>query len=102
MKDEEGVVPQLHLFAQNAYHDPAYVVGDRAGLEALARAIKDALSGKPAVAEVFANDGEGYACTVALVTDEQMEAMPLAYTADYARDDAPLPRWIRDVPWRRP
>lgn len=54
-------IPLLHLHAQAAWHDPAYLVGNPEGLRHFVRAITEALAqGHSTSAEVFVNDGEGF------------------------------------------
>lgn len=54
----------LHIRGQFTYHGEAYIVGSRAGLQALQTAINDALDSGEGESIAYANDGEGYAVTV--------------------------------------
>jgi len=60
----------LHIYGQEAWHDEAYLVGNRQALKALRDALTmlvDRDEVKAAVdIEVFANDGEGYSLSVVL------------------------------------
>ena len=58
--------PLLHIHAQPCWHDPAYIVGNRAGLEALRDGLNATLAGASRPAEVFVSDGEGYEVEVQL------------------------------------
>ncbi|WP_226528561.1 hypothetical protein [Metabacillus niabensis] len=49
----------LHIYAQDAWHQEAYIVGNKEGLLELRNAIDEALKSKEAVAHVFPTDGEG-------------------------------------------
>lgn len=86
----------LHLYAQLHWHDEAYIVGNRAGLEALRDAIARALNEQDgrAQADVFTNDGEGYMAMVACVSDETMGRMRVPYTDEIAASPD------GDGPWR--
>ena len=92
--------PVVHLLAQEAYHDPAVIVGNREGIANL-RDLLDALvdgvdlAGVEKVSgsiQVFCNDGEGYPITAAIRPD--VSDMPLGYTLDFAKDNAPHPEWL--------
>ena len=57
----------LHIYAQGAWHDDVYIIGNRAGLQRLHKAISQALeSGIADTADprdfpgLMVNDGEGY------------------------------------------
>ena len=64
-------IPLLHLHAQTAWHDPAYLIGNPKGLRRLMRAIAEALAqGHSTSAEVFVNDGEGF--RVRVLCDERL------------------------------
>ena len=56
----------LHLYSQRYFHTPAFIIGNRAGLELLLGAITAALEAGGGCAEVFASDGEGYGVLVKL------------------------------------
>jgi hypothetical protein len=68
----------LHIYAQQQWHDNAFIIGDREGLEILREAIDKALqTDGPINANVFANDGEGY--TVVILCTESHCEMVNAY-----------------------
>lgn len=73
-------LPILHLIAQSRWHEPAFVVGNRAGLIALRNAIDAALARAEPAAEVMCRDGEGYRVHVRCVPADEMDAIPLGYT----------------------
>ena len=52
----------LHIYGQELWHEPAFIVGDRESLQALAKAIEIALSRESgsASAQTMTEDGEGY------------------------------------------
>ena len=78
-------VPLLHIIAQCAWHDPAFIIGTRDALERLKNAIDAALTdGAVHSAEVFAADGEGYSAMIRCVSYEQMNSVPLGYTSPEA------------------
>lgn len=56
----------LHIHAQQAPHDEAFVVGNRQGLLALRQAIDAALESGQGETAAFAADGEGFSVFVIL------------------------------------
>jgi hypothetical protein len=50
----------LHIYAQQAPHDEAFIVGNREGLLALRRAIDAALKNGQSKESAFVSDGEGF------------------------------------------
>lgn len=87
----------LHIHAQPAQHDEAYIVGNRAGLLALRDAINQALLTGEATTpssldghEVMTADGEGYTVTVtcdnSAWNSPTWQAAFLPYTRDWAQD----------------
>lgn len=91
-------LPQVHLYGQPSWHEDAFVVGNRAGLEMLRRAIDDALRTGAQEAEVFATDGEGYGIKVVELADAILDEMPLPYTAPEAKEmfAKPWPEVVRE------
>ena len=90
----------LHIYAQEAWHDDAFIVGDRLGLEVLREAISQALEkGRVSTydvtggSSVYTTDGEGY--TVRIICDDsgwQEEfwcSLSLPYTDEIAQDKNP-------------
>lgn len=71
---------QVHVYGQPTYHSEAYITGDRAGLEALRRAVDAALRDNISSATVSTNDGEGYSLVVVKLETEQMDVAELPYT----------------------
>lgn len=94
----------LHIHAQGAHHDDAFIVGTRGGLLALREAIDLALTVRTGASEVSVGDGEGY-CVLAMLIDADEHGFPadnasVPYTADYAmenQDNAVYP-WTRIGP----
>ncbi|WP_109150754.1 hypothetical protein [Azospirillum sp. TSO5] len=73
-------LPQVHLYGQPSWHEDAFVIGNRTGLEALRSAIDKALRSGADEALAFAIDGEGYGIKVIELRDAIMDEMPLPYT----------------------
>lgn len=88
------VTPTVHIIAQPAWHAPAFIVGDYAGLLALRAAVDHAISGGKGTAELYANDGEGYA--VSVHCREDLAGTPYGYTDEMARSGMPWPKWLRE------
>lgn len=82
----------LHLRSPGRADDVAAIVGNRAALEALQRAVDTALATGAGGAFVFSSDGEGYALAVAL--EPAMEAVCTAY----AHEPAPVRSLRENVP----
>lgn len=60
----------LHIYAQDSWHQPATIVGNRAALEHLVSVLHRALEMMPAQElsfDTFVNDGESYECRVICV-----------------------------------
>lgn len=69
-KKGPGTPGLLHVYAQAAYHDEAYLVGDRKGLTAARDAIDRVLGGDgQSSAWVSVSDGEGFDLKVMCVDD---------------------------------
>lgn len=77
-------IPVLHLHAASFWHDDAWVVGNREGLERLRAAIDRALQKGGAHAAAFVNDGEGFHCFVAVESDSDMDRLNVPYTDEMA------------------
>ena len=78
----------VHIYGQYAHHMEAIILGNRQGLLALKKAINTAL-GRPlgrGTQEVYVNDGEGYDIEIQVIKDEEIDKLPVTYTADYAQD----------------
>lgn len=78
----------LHLFGQIIWHDDAYIVGDRAGIEMLRDALTAALDDPQGVsmcADVFTNDGEGYGVSIHVLPAGEMDRLAVPYTDGLAR-----------------
>jgi hypothetical protein len=84
----------LHIYGQDAWHDTAYIVGDRQSLAALRDCLAEALySGEATKFNSFTNDGEGYSIEVIPLDEPQMETMRLPYHGDIAIDNNPKRIW---------
>lgn len=76
----------LHIYAQEIWHDEAYIAGTRESLEMLRDTINGALAEGCGQMQDFTCDGEGYWVRVALLSGGDAEAMPVPYTDDIAQD----------------
>jgi hypothetical protein len=84
----------LHIYSQDAWHDTAYIVGDRQSLAALRDCLTEALdSGEATKFNSFTNDGEGYTIEVIPLDEPQMETMRSPYHGDIAIDNNPKRTW---------
>lgn len=79
---------RLHIYAQQMWHDEAYIVGERDALESLRDAITRALVNNSARMCAYCNDGEGYDIHVLCVDEEKAGILPAPYTDDIAKDSA--------------
>lgn len=79
----------LHVYAQEIWHDEAYIAGTREALEALRTAIDQALAAGQGHMQSFANDGEGYTVHVVQMTEDQADKMKVPYTDEVATDKSP-------------
>lgn len=70
----------LHIYAQDYWHTPAFIVGDVTALTALRDALNRALENGVAGALAFCNDGEGYNAIVAKVDEETFNTLSQPYT----------------------
>lgn len=86
------VHPTLHILAQSWPHEPAFVIGGRAGLTALHNAIQRAMRGGAAKATVMGNDGEGYGLVV--VCREDMSDVPVPYVDPSNENVTDWPEWL--------
>jgi hypothetical protein len=75
----------LHIYAQEAWHDEAYIAGTREDLFMLRTAIERALSEGARSMQSFTCDGEGYTVQIVLTTQKQADAMPVPYTDEIAK-----------------
>jgi hypothetical protein len=86
--DPFGVV---HVYAQEQWHDEAFIVGDARALAQLRDAIETALASGRGSALVMAADGEGYRLHVVRHETARMDRMVLPY-ADSSRILGPEPK----------
>lgn len=70
----------LHLRSPGRSDEVASIVGDRAALEALQRAVDTTLATGAGGGFFFSSDGEGYALAIAL--EDDMEAVHTAYAGE--------------------
>lgn len=73
---------KLHLYAQQLWHDPAWIVGDKQALYELREAIDHAIKDGNTCLEFETSDGEGYSLYVAELGSKEMawEQLDLPYT----------------------
>lgn len=89
MSRKKPAEPVAHIYAQEAFHDEAFIVGNRDYLHALRDAITAALKGGFGKAEGFVSDGEGFDTMVVLhdhPLGEKWSQLQVPYTIDYARE----------------
>jgi len=84
----------VHVYAQGAWHDEAYICGTREALQQLRTAVDDALKKGSGVTQQSTNDGEGYDIHIIVATGEQAMKLQLPYTNDIAADES-----TRFGPW---
>lgn len=78
----------LHIHAQPMEHDQATIRGTREALEALQKALNEALTASPSNGrevglsefKTFTADGEGYTVKIEILPEGQMVEDPLPYT----------------------
>lgn len=91
MSDDE--YRALQIYAQPCWHEDAYIVGNRKGLEALRDAISRALEiDGPITMSAFVEfDGEGYDLVVCPCEDDDLRMLEGHYTDEMARRDGMSP-----------
>lgn len=62
----------LHIHAQFAWHDPAYIVGTKESLKDLRDLIDDAIKAGDWSEDFFVGDGEGFKVHVLVRSEEHM------------------------------
>lgn len=88
---------ELHVYSQDAWHDPVYLAGDREVLERLVDCLTSVLeTGNPGQFDSFTNDGEGFTVNVSLHSQEGMNSLKLPYHGEIAEDTCPDRKW----PWK--
>lgn len=76
----------LNIYAQPAWHDEAYVVGDETGLRRLIDAIDQALEMKSGDRSVYCGDGEGFDVCVRCADAETVSRLVVPYTHSIAAE----------------
>jgi hypothetical protein len=81
----------LHIYSQSAWHEDAYIVGNRESLEELKKLIDKALETGKGDGDFWVNDGEGYPLHVIFVdgdwhTDKWVKLIT-TYTESIANDN---------------
>lgn len=72
----------IHIYAQEFWHNPAFITGDKTSLKELRDALDVALTEGVAKTSSFASDGEGYDIHIAVADTNHL---PLPYTDDIAK-----------------
>ena len=84
-----GMQKRLHIYGQETWHGPAFLVGSRDALEALQEAIQEALAADAGIAatpSLFPSDDEGYQVVVVRMEDpDRFALLANHYTAEPAR-----------------
>lgn len=75
----------LHIYAQEIWHDEAYIAGEREALTILRDAIDDALKKGTSSAQFFTSDGEGFDVQIVVADEPTMNKMMVPYTDDIAK-----------------
>lgn len=75
----------LQIYGQGAWHDPAFIVGDKTALSRLRDAIGRALEEGEAATGVTATDGEGYIAVVLCREDRDISGLRSQYGSEEAR-----------------
>jgi len=76
----------LHIFAQQSWHEEAFLIGTKEALTAVRDAINMALRDGESSASAFAADGEGYDIIVRVVDESVMNKLALPYTSETAKE----------------
>ena len=74
----------LHIYAQGAWHEEAYIMGTPYALGCLRAAIDAAIRSGKGSAELFVKDGEGYTVHVLSASDSVMQEIAVPYTDEVA------------------
>lgn len=80
----------LHVYAQSAWHDEAFIVGTREAIAALRAGLNNMLTtGQTQIRlEMMAADGEGYSLFVMVADEDTMVKLAAQYTEKYAQGGA--------------
>jgi hypothetical protein len=76
----------LHIFAQEQWHDSAYIVGTKEDLKRLEAAISMALGKGDEKCPFFVNDGEGYDVVIRVVDELTAGNLAVPYTEEMASE----------------
>lgn len=91
----------LHVYAQQAPHDEAFIVGNREALLALRRAINAALASGQGKADASVADGEGFSIHVILqegdIYSPEWLMVAVPYTGDWAAEHREGAVWPHDL-----
>lgn len=87
--DNDGPA-MAHIYGQNVWHDDVFIVANVRGLQALKRAIEDALAMGHGEAELLPADGECYNVVIFKFDHKfgspEWNRLAVPYTEEYARE----------------
>lgn len=89
----------LHIYQQEIFHEPAFIVGSKKSLISLRKAIDQALATGFSTANFFTVDGEGYHAHVEMIPENQEDwfaNMQLPYTRG---KDFGITNQDKNCPW---
>ena len=82
----------LHIYGQEAWHEPVLIYGTASSLKKLRDTIDITLSGGLNASEFFVNDGEGYTVQIKIV-DEELEELAVPYSDPIAKENRTIVKW---------
>lgn len=81
------VYTELHVYPQEAWHSPAYLVGNKTGIKRLRDLCDKALADGEAECDFLPEDGEGYPVCVKIVDELTFGKLMHFYAAEEASDN---------------
>ncbi|WP_203362987.1 hypothetical protein [Bacillus sp. REN10] len=75
--------PKCHIYSQDSWHDEAYIVGNKEGLEKLRDAINLTLEKGNTKNGFWPKDLEAYDVFIACVEDEVLDDLELPYSQEF-------------------
>ncbi|GEK32483.1 hypothetical protein [Kurthia sibirica] len=79
----ENRYPKCHIYSQDSWHDEAYIIGNKKGLEKLRDAINLTLEKGNTKNDFWPKDLEGYDVLIACVEDEVLDDLALPYSPEF-------------------
>ena len=95
----------LHIYAQSAWHDDAYLVGTKSSLIELRNMIDKVINENMFDnSTFFVNDGEGFYLNVAMLPQEHLNILKTPYTYEHAIDttDSKWPHELIELMFEKP